>query len=310
MNYIVFDMEWNQAGFGRPMVREPLPLEGEIIQIGAVRLTEELEKTGEFTVNIRPRVYRSMNKRVQQITHISNADLKKGLSFAEASEQFRAFCGEDFALVTWGADDMRVLRQNLAFKACDARWIPEKNYDLQLVYDKLLGNSNESALGAALEKYEIALEEDRPQHNALNDAYYTALVFRRLGSEPLKELYSAPLIPTRSGELKKLPVTARGARKKALLSPELTKMPCPYCEKELELKPWAEGGGGRCLSLGRCPEHGDFFLRLRMHREEDGFRGEVRIYPQEEKNVTQYEELANAPKKRRHPKESGRPAPA
>ena len=32
MDYIVFDMEWNQAGYGRPMIREPLPLEGEIIQ--------------------------------------------------------------------------------------------------------------------------------------------------------------------------------------------------------------------------------------------------------------------------------------
>ena len=56
MDYVVFDMEWNQAGYGRPMIREPLPLEGEIIQIGAVRFTGELEPAGEFSDYIRPRV--------------------------------------------------------------------------------------------------------------------------------------------------------------------------------------------------------------------------------------------------------------
>lgn len=37
MNYIVFDMEWNQAFTNKRMVRTPVVLYGEIIQIGAVK---------------------------------------------------------------------------------------------------------------------------------------------------------------------------------------------------------------------------------------------------------------------------------
>ena len=41
MNYIVMDMEWNQPWPGSPSARKVLPVQirGEIIQIGAVRVT-------------------------------------------------------------------------------------------------------------------------------------------------------------------------------------------------------------------------------------------------------------------------------
>ena len=43
MNYIVLDMEWNQPWPGSPSSRKVLPVQirGEIIQIGAVRMTED-----------------------------------------------------------------------------------------------------------------------------------------------------------------------------------------------------------------------------------------------------------------------------
>ena len=42
MNYIILDMEWNQPWPGSPSARKVLPvaIRGEIIQIGAVRVTE------------------------------------------------------------------------------------------------------------------------------------------------------------------------------------------------------------------------------------------------------------------------------
>ena len=44
MDYIVLDMEWNQPWPGSPSARKVLPVQirGEIIQIGAVRLSEDL----------------------------------------------------------------------------------------------------------------------------------------------------------------------------------------------------------------------------------------------------------------------------
>ena len=43
MDYIVLDMEWNQPWPGSPSSRKVLPvhIRGEIIQIGAVRVTED-----------------------------------------------------------------------------------------------------------------------------------------------------------------------------------------------------------------------------------------------------------------------------
>ena len=55
MNYIVFDLEWNQNPDGRRHPDSRLPF--EIIEIGAVRLNEKLEITGTFQQLIRPKVY-------------------------------------------------------------------------------------------------------------------------------------------------------------------------------------------------------------------------------------------------------------
>lgn len=303
MDFVVFDLEWNQAGYGRPMIREPLPLEGEIIQIGAVKLSEALETLGEFKIYIKPRVYRKMNRKVQQITHISNEDLASGADFKDAIEQFSAFCGEDFRFVTWGSDDMRVLRQNLAFKHCDAAWVPEINYDLQLVYDKAQGNKNESSLGAVVEHYGIAL--DRPQHDALNDAYYTACIMDKIGLEAVNQLYSAPVMPKRSGEIKRTEFPVVGSRRKAVT--KLKTVSCPLCDAALDCTPWVEQGNGRYISCCECAEHGGLFMRLRFKRiGEETLCGIMTVFEMSDEYRELYnqrsEQAAQKPAKNRRPR--------
>ena len=54
MNYIVLDMEWNQPWPGSPSAKKVLPVQirGEIIQIGAVRVTEDQEVADEFQIRL------------------------------------------------------------------------------------------------------------------------------------------------------------------------------------------------------------------------------------------------------------------
>ena len=56
----------------------------------------------------------------------------EGVPFPEAMARFRAWCGEDCVFLTWGFDDITVLRENLAvFGLADgwtARW-----YNAQLI---------------------------------------------------------------------------------------------------------------------------------------------------------------------------------
>ena len=52
------------------------------------------------------------------MTHLSQADLEGAPAFPEAMDQFLAFCGADPVLLTWGADDVSVLKQNADCFAC------------------------------------------------------------------------------------------------------------------------------------------------------------------------------------------------
>ena len=50
---IVLDLEWNQPFSMRSMITTPVRLHGEIIQIGAVKLNEQLEIVDTFKVMVK-----------------------------------------------------------------------------------------------------------------------------------------------------------------------------------------------------------------------------------------------------------------
>ena len=55
MQYIILDMEWNQPWPGSHSAKKlPLPLRGEIVQIGAVRMDAQQNLLDEFQILIRP----------------------------------------------------------------------------------------------------------------------------------------------------------------------------------------------------------------------------------------------------------------
>ena len=137
MDYIILDMEWNQPWPGSPSAKKPLPVQirGEIIQIGAVRILEDQTVADEFQVLIKPRFYRRLNKRVSKLTGIQEARLKaEGIPFPEAMEQFRAWCGEDVAFLTWGFDDIAILQENLALFQLPADWT-RRWYNAQMMFN-------------------------------------------------------------------------------------------------------------------------------------------------------------------------------
>ena len=116
MNYIVMDMEWNQPWPGSPSSKKVLPVQirGEIIQIGAVRVTEDQQVADEFQILVKPKYYRHLNRRVSKLTGIKETQLREeGVPFPEAIEAFRTWCGEDIIFLTWGFDDIGILRENL-----------------------------------------------------------------------------------------------------------------------------------------------------------------------------------------------------
>jgi DNA polymerase III epsilon subunit-like protein len=92
MNYIVLDMEWNQPGYTDvALCRNGICMKNEIIQIGAVKLSENKEKTGVFECIIKPVSLTSMNRMIKQLTGITDEMLDKGEAFESAIERFKTF---------------------------------------------------------------------------------------------------------------------------------------------------------------------------------------------------------------------------
>ena len=65
MNYIVFDLEWNQSPDGKKNRNEKLPF--EIIEIGAVKVNSKKEITDSFHRLIRPQVYNRIHSSIHEV---------------------------------------------------------------------------------------------------------------------------------------------------------------------------------------------------------------------------------------------------
>ena len=278
MNYIVLDMEWNQPWPGSPSSRKVLPVQirGEIIQIGAVRVTEAQEVTDEFQVLIKPKYYRHLNRRVSKLTGIKEARLKEeGIPFPEAMEQFRAWCGEDIIFLTWGFDDIGILRENLRLFELSEDWT-EKWYNAQMIFNAQTDGSNaQKALKTAMEIFGI--EATRPAHDALGDAYHTALICARLDLKKGAAEYDEALKSHENGfHGAELPgcisrkVFYDYADKRVALSAMAGEENiCPICGARMLGSRWFAQPGHRYMDLATCPEHGKFLIRVRLSVQPD-----------------------------------------
>ena len=279
MNYIVLDMEWNQPWPGSPSSKKVLPvaIRGEIIQIGAVRVTEDQQVTDEFQILIKPKYYRHLNRRVSKLTGIKETRLREeGVPFPEAMEQFKAWCGEDIVFLTWGFDDIGILRENLQLFELPVDWT-EKWYNAQMIFNAQTdGSTAQKALKTAMEIFEI--EATRPAHDALGDAYHTALICARLDLKKGQAEYDAALKSHENGfHGAELPgcigrrVYHDFADKRAALSAMSGEENlCPICGSRMLGSRWFAQPGHRYMDLATCPEHGKFLIRVRLSQQPDG----------------------------------------
>ena len=279
MNYIVMDMEWNQPWPGSPSSKKVLPVQirGEIIQIGAVRITEDQQVADEFQVLIKPKYYRHLNRRVSKLTGIKETQLREeGVPFPEAIESFRSWCGEDIVFLTWGFDDIGILRENLMLFQLDTAFT-EKWYNAQMIFNAQTdGSSAQKALKTAMEIFGI--EATRPAHDALGDAYHTALICARLDLKKGAAEYDEALKSHENGfHGAELPgciarkVFYDYADKRAALSAMAGEENiCPICNSRMLGSRWFAQPGHRYMDLATCPQDGKFLIRVRLSQQPDG----------------------------------------
>ena len=279
MNYIVMDMEWNQPWPGSPSSKKVLPVQirGEIIQIGAVRVTEDQQLADEFQILIKPKYYRHLNRRVSKLTGIKETQLREeGVPFPEAIEAFRNWCGEDIIFLTWGFDDIGILRENLMLFSLETAFT-DRWYNAQMIFNAQTdGSTAQKALKTAMEMFEI--EATRPAHDALGDAYHTAQICARLDLCKGAAEYDQALKSHENGfHGAELPgciarkVFYDYADKRAALSAMAGEENiCPICNSRMLGSRWFAQPGHRYMDLATCPQDGKFLIRVRLSQQPDG----------------------------------------
>lgn len=278
MQYIVLDMEWNQPWPGSPSskIKLPSPIRGEIIQLGAVRLLEDQTVADEFSCLVAPKYYKKLTRKISSLTGIRDAMLKQsGIPFPEAMEQFRAWCGEDCVFLTWGFDDITILKENLTLHGLPSDWA-DRWYNAQMIFNAQTdGSSAQKALKTALEI--MGIEPSRPAHDALGDAYHTALICSRLRLQEGMDAYNSALKTHEEGfHGADLPgcidrkVFHGFASKDAVFEAMGGKQNlCPQCGAAMSCGKWISQPNHRYMTSAVCPEHGSCLVRIRIMPDED-----------------------------------------
>ena len=89
MNYIVFDLEWNQSAEGKECSVEHMPF--EIIEIGAVKIRDG-KISGKYNCIIHPEI--EVSDFIINLTGISRDMLRKRIPLKEGVEEFLEFSGD------------------------------------------------------------------------------------------------------------------------------------------------------------------------------------------------------------------------
>ena len=279
MHYIVMDLEWNQPLSHRsaPYRRLGNQLMFEVIQIGAVKLDEAMRMRGSFNQFVAPANYIKLHPRISRITGIRQEDLRGAPEFKAALERFVAWCGEDFALITWGCDDISVFQQNLDFYLKDQRQMPPV-YDLQRLFGMRVGSDtkNRAGLQKAMKALNISSSSEHPFHSAVDDAYYTAKVFQRL--ENPEEVLQFPqtvreLVPAKASSKEQSDDLRFTSLKQALASRPAKEPNCPVCGRRLNVpEGYVPMRDDVWRALADCPDHGLVFVDLMLEVTRDGQR--------------------------------------
>lgn len=187
MNYIIFDLEYNQQHPDDINSSEPKhPLLFEIIQIGAIKLTKDLKAISVFNSLVKPNIHLKLHPYVENLTKINMDDLNKSPNFKSVYTDFINFIGkEENSLVVWGSSDIKELIKNIEFYNLDSSKISNKYIDIQSYASKLfkLPKGQKISLKNAVEALNIPVEGDF--HDAFFDAHYTTEVFKSIYTKKL-----------------------------------------------------------------------------------------------------------------------------
>ncbi len=278
MNYIVFDLEWNQAADLK--TRRENSLLFEIIEIGAVKLNEKNELIGHFHELIKPQVFHAMNQVTGELIHLKMEQLENCRSFPEVAEDFLAWCGSDYIFCTWGNLDLTELQKNMDYYNMTP--VSEKTiwfYDVQKLFSIAYEDRTiRRTLQYAVEYLDI--EKNVAFHRAYADAYYTAEVIKLFTDKSIFDNFSFDTyrVPRNKSEEIKIQfadyfkyISRKFPDKLAAMADrDVINTKCYLCGARTKRKiPWFTTNGKHYYTIVVCMKHGPIKGKIRLRRAED-----------------------------------------
>ncbi|MCR5277832.1 MAG: exonuclease domain-containing protein [Lachnospiraceae bacterium] len=301
MNYIVLDLEWNQS-CRQEEYNPKVPF--EIIEIGAVKLNEDMVMIDEFSALVKPSIYKTMHYMTGKLVHLKMQELKNEQPFEEVMAKFEDWCsGEPVMFCTWGPADLLELQRNMNYydlpPFADG---PIAFYDVQKLYAIAHGNRKER-LGLETAVDRMGIKKDIPFHRAFSDAYYTAEILIRLKDPKLLDYisYDTYNIPIdKEHEVHRIfqdydkHITRGFTTKEAMLADrEVRNTGCYLCGRRSSREVKLFNPTGRFfLAVSRCDKHGFIKTKIRIRKADNGLYYAIKT----QKQITASE--ANAIKKR------------
>ena len=176
MNYLVVDFEF--TFYKRPVGR-PRAFFAEIIELGAVKLDENLNECGKLQNFVKPHFFPKHAKDAMDFCMITDADMKKAITFPAMLEKMSAMYEAGNTLfVAWGDSDYKVLAEGCSRHKLDNPVLQADYLDLAEAYKLWRGEENTPGLKTAITEMEVAA--DGLAHTAFDDAYNTGKVFAKM----------------------------------------------------------------------------------------------------------------------------------
>ena len=175
MNYIVVDIEatcWEGAE-GKKNV-------SEVIEIGAVKVNEQLEIVGEFDMFIRPEINPVLSPFCKKLTTIKQSDVDSAEIFTKVLPKFMDWITDngttDFWLCSWGFYDRKMLNSMCQYHRKATAWL-KWHISVKHQFGDIM---DMKACGMPSAMYMLQLEQTGTHHRGIDDAKNIAKIFVKI----------------------------------------------------------------------------------------------------------------------------------
>lgn len=169
MNYIILDLEatCDRGHF-----------DNEIIEIGAIKLNNNLEEIGRFNKFIKPKENPTLTQFCKELTSITQEQVDNADSFEIVIEQFKEWIGEEeYFLCSWGFYDKNQFIKDCDRYNIDTNWL-KSHISIKHQHQRIFRLRKGAGVTKALSMMNLTFEGTH--HRGIDDSVNITKIFKSI----------------------------------------------------------------------------------------------------------------------------------